>query len=483
VDSKMMRPSIFNLRVPMPERNEVFLMNTLSDAQLVVSPDVADLLERCDGSQNQLGGFSDEEWDAVKTLSENGFLVADRDVDHRSLDHYFDMVHQDRSELNITVLTTMQCNFACDYCYQGDHGDYNKFAQKMSLETAVKTAAWIDRELERVGPEKMVLTFFGGEPLLNLPAMYYLAERAHRATTTRGIPLRISIITNGLLLTEEIVDRLQPLGLQSVKITLDGDQGAHDRMRPLRGGQGTFDRIIENIRRVAPKVRINIGGNFDETSMDSFPDLLEFLSAQDFADRLQRVNFKPVVREDNAPAPAAATVKANGMIALTPVGADGQPNTLKGTCMTSVGTGGGSSCDTCNLLDDKMDYLREETKKHGFATSDGVHIGPCHVHYGNAHTIGPDGSLYACPGFTGEQEMSVGHIDDRREPARESARERFLRLSPWKECGDCAFIPTCAGGCVTASHIQLGDMNVPTCHKRSFESALLTLAQDVASAA
>ena len=36
--------------------------------------------------------------------------------------------------MRVTVLTTLQCNFACDYCFQGDHGDYNKHADKMSLE-------------------------------------------------------------------------------------------------------------------------------------------------------------------------------------------------------------------------------------------------------------------------------------------------------------------------------------------------------------
>ncbi len=477
-----MYPSMFNLQVPLRERNEVFLMNTLTDAQLVVSPDVADLLDRCASATNQVGAFTADEWDAVKVLSENGFLVASREVDHRALDGYFERVHDDRSEINITVLTTLQCNFACDYCFQGDHGDYNKFADKMSMETAVKVAAWIEREMDRVAPESVVLTFFGGEPLLNLPVMYYLAERVHRAADSRGLPMRISIITNGLLLSEEIVDRLQPLGLRSVKITFDGDRDAHNRMRPLRGGQGTFDRIVQNIRRVAGKVKIAIGGNFDESSMDTFTDLLDFLRAQDFADDVIKVNFKPIVRPD-APKPAEA-LRTTGMIALTPVAADGTPAAaLNGTCMTSVGAGGGSSCDTCNLLDDKMDWLREETKKRGFSTPDGVHTGPCHVHYHNAHTIGPDGSLYACPGFTGELAQSTGHIDDRRDVVRESVRERFLRLSPWKECGECAFIPVCAGGCVTASHIQLGDMNAPTCHKRSFESALITLAHDVASAA
>ena len=49
---------------------------------------------------------------------------------------YLAEVKGDTSELNITLLTTLQCNFACDYCFQGDHGDYNMHADKMSLETA-----------------------------------------------------------------------------------------------------------------------------------------------------------------------------------------------------------------------------------------------------------------------------------------------------------------------------------------------------------
>ena len=169
------------------------------------------------------------------------------------------------------MLTTLQCNFACDYCFQGDHGDYNKFADKMTLETAARVGDWIERELDRVRPETFALTFFGGEPLLNLPVMYYLAERLWHATQARGVPMSISVITNGLLLTPDVVDRLLPYGLRGVKITLDGDRDTHNRMRPLRGGQGTFDRIIENIRSVAGRYRIAIGGNFDESSVDSYP--------------------------------------------------------------------------------------------------------------------------------------------------------------------------------------------------------------------
>jgi uncharacterized protein len=275
------------------------------------------------------------------------------------------------------------------------------------------------------------------------------------------------------------VDRLLPYGLKGIKITLDGDRDTHNRMRPLRGGQGTFDRLIENIRSVAGRCSVAIGGNFDEGSADSFSALLDYLSQQEFADKLVNVNFKPIVRDEKTPRVSTAQT-AKGILPLIPVGANGKP--LNGTCMSHVGEGGGVGCDGCDFLDDKWSQIREQTKRHGFPTPDGVHGGPCHVHHTHAHTIGPDGSLYACPGFTGEKAMSTGHIDGRRDPVRESALERFERLHPWDECQDCAFIPVCAGGCLVASHTQLGDMNKPTCHKRSFESALVSLAHEVASA-
>ena len=286
-----------------------------------------------------------------------------------------------------------------------------------------------------------------------------------------GVTLLIGIITNGLLLTEELVDRLLPLGLNYVKITLDGDRDTHNRMRPLRGGQGTFDRIIENVRKVAGKVRIAVGGNFDADSVESFPALLDFLKEQDFSDKLVKVAFKPIIREKQPP---------KGLIPLTVVNASGKP--LSGTCMTAAGAGGSSICDTCSFVDDQMSHLREETKKRGFPTIDGVHMGPCEIHKKHAYTIGPNGSLYACPGFTGEPTLSTGHIDGRSESWRMTAAERFEHLAAWHNCGDCAFIPVCAGGCSVASHTELGDMNTPTCHKPAFESALISLAHETASA-
>src|SRR5262245_46301664 len=135
IDIPAMQASMFNLRVPMPARDEVFLMNTLTDAQLVVSTDVAALLDRTNDAA-AVAALTQEERDAFTLLFENGFLVPNRAADRAALDQYLDEVKSDTAELNVTLLTTLQCNFACDYCFQGDHGDYNARADRMSLETA-----------------------------------------------------------------------------------------------------------------------------------------------------------------------------------------------------------------------------------------------------------------------------------------------------------------------------------------------------------
>ncbi len=466
-----MQASMFNVRVPLEQigqGSDVFLMNTFTDAQVIVSRDVADLLDRVGHNTEFL---TDEQRDALATLTEHGFVVNDREGERRKVDQYFRNIRESKEQLRVTVLTTLQCNFACDYCFQGDHGDHNKFAAKMSLETAARVVQWTEERLDAIRPESFVLTLFGGEPLLNLPVAYYLAEQLWAATQARGVRMLVNVITNGLLLTPEVVDRLAPYGLNGVKITLDGDHDTHNRMRPLRGGQGTFDKIIENIRRVAGKCRVSIGGNFDESSVDSYPALLDFLREQEFADKLARVSFKPVIREPRPQQP-------KGLIPLTVVGSEGKP--LNGTCMTSAG-GGTSICDNCNFLDDKMSFLREETKKRGFNTVDGVHMGPCEIHRQHAHTIGPDGAIYACPGFTGDTQFSTGHINRDQSGVQAAAATRFETLAAWKECNDCAFIPLCAGGCSTAAHLELGDMNRPNCHKRSFEAGVVSFARDAAA--
>ena len=64
---------MFNVRVPVDQGDDVFLVNTFTDAQLLVSRDVLDLLDRRTG---RLLGL---ERGTLDQLSEHGFVVRDRE--------------------------------------------------------------------------------------------------------------------------------------------------------------------------------------------------------------------------------------------------------------------------------------------------------------------------------------------------------------------------------------------------------------------
>lgn len=453
-----MVPSAFNVRATLAS-GDVFLMNTLTDAQLVVSPEAAGVLDGMGGGADAI--------EAMTVFAEHGFVVPDRRTERDALEARFAALRDDAADLHVTVLTTLQCNFACEYCYQGDQGGPTSPADRMSAETAADVADWVARELDRVRPGRLMITFFGGEPLLNLPATCTIAERCAAAARALDISVVLTIVTNGLLLTPAVVERLLPFGLAGVKVTLDGDRDTHDRLRPLRGGQGTFDRIVENVRRVAPLVPVSIGGNFDAATADRYPELIAFLKAQPFAEHLADVTFKPVIL------PGA---RIRGFIPVNVVGTD-----VPHGCGNGRTTGAASVCDSCHVADDVMSFLRAETRRHGFRTTDGVHMGPCELYRRHSHTIGPDGTMYPCPGFTGEHARPVGHITRATDPIQTVFAGQFASLEPWRQCGDCAFIPVCGGGCAVAAHAEQGDAALPACHKRAFETAIVNLAAESAA--
>ena len=261
-ETDSMRPSAFNLRVPMPD-GDVFLMNTLTDAQLVVSGEVVALLDRLGPDAGAAPALGDEEREALGTLSEHGFVVAGRGRRARAARVVLRRVPRGRLAAARHHPDDAAVQLRVRLLLPGRPRHAGRPARRCRSRRRRASPTWIARQVDAVRPTRLVLTFFGGEPLLNVPALMRIAEACHAHAASRGIEQIVSIITNGLLLTPELVDRLLPLGLTGVKVTLDGDRETHDRMRPLRGGQGTFDRIVENVRRVADKVPVAIGGNFD----------------------------------------------------------------------------------------------------------------------------------------------------------------------------------------------------------------------------
>ena len=89
-----MQPSIFNKQVPLAGRDDVFLMNTFTDAQLVVSRDVVGLLDRVGTPAYPAAALDDSERAALRELTDHGFIVKDRATERAALNRFFHDVRE-----------------------------------------------------------------------------------------------------------------------------------------------------------------------------------------------------------------------------------------------------------------------------------------------------------------------------------------------------------------------------------------------------
>jgi radical SAM protein with 4Fe4S-binding SPASM domain len=123
---------------------------------------------------------------------------------------------------------TMGCNMRCGHCGSSCH-------EPLQDELTTEEAFAVIDQMKTLGLQWITLS--GGEPLTrkDWPLL------AGHLTRSGIIP---NIITNGWLLTEEMVRTAQANGVQTISISLDGTRETHDMIRK----KGSFDRVIEAFR-------------------------------------------------------------------------------------------------------------------------------------------------------------------------------------------------------------------------------------------
>lgn len=149
----------------------------------------------------------------------------------------------------LILSVTESCNLRCRYCgYSGNYDNERSHSERsMSPETGRKAIDWFVRFIEpqrATNPRKQFgLTFYGGEPLLNLETVWAVLEYVDQRHPQLFLP---TLTTNGLLLTRETAALLARHRVLT-NISLDGPQEEHDRERVDRTGCGTFERVFCNV--------------------------------------------------------------------------------------------------------------------------------------------------------------------------------------------------------------------------------------------
>ena len=119
---------------------------------------------------------------------------------------------------DLRISVTDRCNFRCSYCMPKEVFDkdypYLPHSALLTFEEITRLA----RRFVAHGVQKIRLT--GGEPLLR-KNVEILVEQLSQLRTVEGLPLDITLTTNGSLLARKAT-ALKAAGLQRVTVSLDG---------------------------------------------------------------------------------------------------------------------------------------------------------------------------------------------------------------------------------------------------------------------
>ena len=183
------------------------------------------------------------------------------------------------------------CNFRCRYCF-ADEGAYHSHRESMSLDTA---KAAVDFLIRNSGNRKVLeMDFFGGEPLMNLDVLkqtvYYAKEQGAKV----GKKFLFTTTTNAVLLSDDTI-RFFNEEMENVVLSLDGRKEVHDAIRKSLNGKGTFDLIIDKIKKfisLRGEKSYYVRGTFTAKNLDFSKDVL-FIADQG----VDSISMEPVVTD------------------------------------------------------------------------------------------------------------------------------------------------------------------------------------------
>ena len=161
----------------------------------------------------------------------------------------------------------------CNYCY-ADGGSYGNLSM-MTEAVAYRSLDWLYEQSKDAG--KLAVTFFGGEPLLNIPLIRKTVRYAEEKAKRLNKKCRYSLCTNALLLDESMIDFLKAHDFR-VLIGFDGPPLIHNRNRPLLNGGPSHKRVSAHIKGVLKALPGRIFLRATLVHAEELPQVVEHLS-------------------------------------------------------------------------------------------------------------------------------------------------------------------------------------------------------------
>lgn len=188
----------------------------------------------------------------LKILRENKFLInSDFDEVKYMEKKYEQKKHQSYKKL-LTIIPTDKCNLGCYYCYE-DKSQWKNMTQEVLQQTKI----FVKTFLESSPTNGFYVTWFGGEPTLNLSGIEELNNFFKDICEKSKVKYEQFMVTNGTNINDKVIKRLKDIGVYNYQITIDGYKEDHDQNRPFLA-----DLSIEEMSDVQIEQRRKLEPNF-----------------------------------------------------------------------------------------------------------------------------------------------------------------------------------------------------------------------------
>jgi len=353
-----------------------------------------------------------------------------------SKDLYEEIAHRDNSKSFIKALCLNiihDCNLKCKYCF-ADEGEYKGCRKTMTAEVGKKA---IDYVIKKSGPRKNIeVDLFGGEPLMAFNTIKEIVDYAREQEKIFNKNIRFTMTTNATLLNDEIMEYIDK-NMGNIVLSIDGRKDVNDKVRVRCDGSGCYDSILPKIKKMVEmrdkSKQYYVRGTFTRENTDFFEDV-KHLADLGF----EEVSVEPVVLPDEH----SLSLRREDLPVIF------------------------EQYD--KLYEEMLKRHKEGNEFKFYHFNIDLQGGPCVYKRisgcGAGHeyvAITPDGEVYPCHQFVGNEEFMLGNIYE--EGFNEELSNTFKKAHIYNKpkCRECWARFYCSGGCQANNFNFNGDMHIP----------------------
>lgn len=336
---------------------------------------------------------------------------------------------------NLYLLVAGDCNLRCDYCY-ADGGGFGGSPAPMARETL---AVALDKLVPRHRP--LVISFMGGEPLLDLDLLQEAVSRGNALATQRESSLRYVLTTNGTLLDAPRVAFLKA-HISHVAVSLDGPPALTDASRRFKTGKASvYETVVQNLQRLQEAgIPYGLRGTIPESQADTLGAAFAHLST--LGARAVRIDA----------AAGANAWQGPGLRRWTR-----EVCTLNEQAMHRLLAGEATRLSPqrlSDLLPVAAHRLGGVSRQYPCAAGQGI------------LAVSTTGEVYPCDHFVGMAGFSLGNVRDGDFPgvAAQQVVARLVgnRVDARPRCQHCPVRQVCGGECPARSQLRQGNLAEPS---------------------